>query len=244
MEDKIFSLIVDRQEISWKSLMYDLVKQEGMNPWDVDVSRLAQLYLERVQKMKEIDLHVSGKVVLAAAILLRLKSKRLVGEDVDEFDRLIAASEAEQFYDELEQQLVSGEERAIMENVELLPRTPQPRARKVSIHELVRALEKALEVKKRRLWNALPPGQVVLPKKVFDVHEASAQLYAKIVQFFADKNTHVTFSHLVPSREKQDTIYTFIPLLQLSHQQKVDLLQEDHFGDIHISLAEQKPVAE
>ena len=244
MEDKIFSLLVDQQEISWKSLMYDLVRQEGMNPWDVDVSRLAQLYLDRLQQMKEIDLHVSGKVVLAAAILLRLKSKRLVGEDVNEFDRLIAVSETQQFYDELEQQLVSGEDRAIAENIELLPRTPQPRARKVSIYELVRALEKALEVKKRRLWNALPPGQVSIPKNVFDVQEATVQLYAKIVQCFAQQNAHVTFSSIVRSREKQDVIYTFIPLLQLSHQQKVELLQQEHFGDIHISLVEQQPVVE
>ena len=125
MEQKLFSLLVEQNEISWKSIIYDLVRQEGMSPWDIDVSALANLYLERVKTMKT-DLKVSGKVVLAAAILLRIKSRRLVGEDVNEFDRLIASSDSgNEFYDALEQQLVQGEDQAIAQNIELIPRTPQ-----------------------------------------------------------------------------------------------------------------------
>ena len=239
MEHKLFSLLVEQDEIGWKSIIYDLVRQEGMSPWDVDVSRLAQLYLDRVKTIKEVDLKVSGKVVLAAAILLRIKSRRLVGEDLNEFDRLLASQDGEnQFYDELEQQLVVGEQQAIAENIELLPRTPQPRARKVSVYDLVRALEKALEVKKRRLWNALPLGKIDVPKNVFDLSAATSELYARIVQSFA-KNDHLTFSNVLPvQRTKHDLVYTFIPLLHLSHQQKVLLSQEQSFGEINISLVD------
>ncbi len=237
MEQKLFSLLVETDEISWKSIIYDLVQQEGMDPWNIDVSKLANLYIERVHSM-QVDLKVSGKVVLAAAILLRIKSKRLVGADLNEFDRLLA-SDANEVYDELEQQLVAGEERAIAENIELLPRTPQPRARKVSVHDLVRALEKALEVKKRRMLHMVQTEPPTVPTRTFDLAKETEALLARIVEHYAGTNSHLTFSSVLPQTQtKNDKVFTFIPLLHLSHQQKIELLQEQHFGEILIALAE------
>ncbi|MBI4148688.1 segregation/condensation protein A [Candidatus Woesearchaeota archaeon] len=238
MEQKLFSLLVERDEISWKSIIYDLVQQEGMDPWNVDISKLAQLYLDKV-KVMTVDLKVSGKVVLAAAILLRIKSKRLVGADLNEFDRLLASENSEQFYDELEQQLIAGEERANAENIELTPRTPVPRPRKVSVYDLVRALEKALEVKKRRIWNSITADPPAIPHMSFDLGKETAQLFEKIVSYFSQNNTHLTFSHFLPTgHTKTDKIFAFIPLLHLSHQQRISLDQPKHFGEINITLHE------
>ena len=52
----------------------------------------------------------------------------------------------------------------------------------------------------------------------------------------------LTFKELLPSESKQDKVYTFIPLLHLSNQQKVDLEQAEPFGDIHVKLPEGKNV--
>jgi len=238
MEQKLFSLLVEKDEISWKSIIYDLVQQEGMNPWDIDVSKLANLYLDCVKTIN-IDLKTSGKVVLAAAILLRIKSNRLVGADLNEFDRLLASGE--EVYDELEQQLVAGEQRAIAENIELVPRTPQLRPRKVSVYDLVRALEKALEVKKRRLFNQIEPGNLVIPKRNFDLGKETDALYQRIMNALSQTNTHATFSSFLPANHtKIEKIFTFIPLLHLSHQQKIALAQQEQFGEIFISLEDEK----
>ena len=112
MHDRIFNLLVEQDEISWKSMIFNLVKKEGLDPWDINVSSLAEKYIKKLKELKELNLKVSGKVVLAAAILLRLKSNKLVGDDLDEFDRLFAGSEVseEEFYDELAQELARGEE--------------------------------------------------------------------------------------------------------------------------------------
>lgn len=241
MHDKLYQLIVENDDISWKALLLDLVNSEQMDPWDIDISVLTQRYIDRVRQLKETNLKVSGKVVLAAAILLKIKSKRLVGEDLNEFDRLLAASEMseEQFYDELEQQLAQGEAAGLHDqSLELVPRVPQPRKRKVSVYDLVRALEQALEVKKRRLFNSLHEVNVVVPEKKMDISAAMQSLYAKLLTFFAKGVKKLTFSSLVPTKNKEDKVITFIPLLHLANESKVELEQKEHFGEIDIKQPE------
>jgi len=240
MQEKIFSMLVDQNEISWKSIILDLIRSEQMDPWDVNVSLLSHKYIERLKDLKKQDLSVSGKVLLAAAILLRIKSTRLVSDDLDEFDRLIAGTDMsqEQFYDDLERELAQGEKKGLEEEFELLPRLPQARRRKVSVYDLVKALDKALEVKKRRVLQSMPPP-IVIPTRKFDLSAATTGLFQRILSLFSVRKK-LTFSQLLPSKSKQDKVYTFIPLLHLDHQRKVDIEQEKPFGEITIKIAEGK----
>jgi segregation and condensation protein A len=244
MEDKIFQILVNDTEISWKSIIVDLVKKEDMDPWDINISVLSKKYIDRIKELKESDLKVSGKVLLAAAILLSIKSKRLVGEDLSEFDRLLSSTDVDEdeFYDDLEKELRKGEVQGMTEYFELNPRTPMPRKRKVSVYDLVQALEKALEVKKRRVfneWNAI--GDAKMPERTFDITKAIGSLYDKIkFFFFKQKKRSLKFSELTESKKKEDKVFTFIPLLHLSNEDKVDLHQEEHFADFDISMPNQE----
>lgn len=242
MQDKIFSMLVEQSEISWKTIILDLISKEQMDPWDVNISLLTDKYIERLRQLKEQDLKVGGKVVLAASILLRVKSSKLVSEDLDDFDRLVAGTDMSQeaFYDSLEQELVQGEREALKEEFELLPRLPQARRRKVSVYDLVKALDKALEVKQRRVLQSVPPP-LPLPVRKFDLGQSVVKLLQRLNSLFSFKK-RLTFNDLVPSQSKQDKVYTFIPLLHLSNQQKVELEQASPFGDIEIRLAEEKNV--
>ncbi len=144
--EKIFEILFSKDEVTWQGLLYELVKTEQMDPWNINVSMLTKKYIEIIKKLKELDFRVSGKVLLAAAILLKIKSNRLLNEDLSEFDRLLTESE-----EGLLEELDLEEEQNYRGNAEkpiLIPRTPQPRKRKVSIYDLMGALEKALEVKK------------------------------------------------------------------------------------------------
>ncbi len=236
MHDKILNLLVEQNEIGWKQVLYDIVNSEGMDPWNINISLIANKYIEKLNLFRGMDLKVSGKVLLAAAILLRVKSKRLVGEDLEEFDRLLAGAEEteQEFYDELERELMRGEELA--KSVELIPRTPQPRKRKVSIYDLVKALEKALEVKKRRMMNTLTRVDVAIPEKKIDINAEIEKLYQRILGHFSRHDKKLTFTRLVASDTKEGKIYTFIPLLHLTNQSRIDLDQQDHFGEIGITL--------
>ena len=82
--EKIFNVIFSKaDEVTWQSIIYELVKSEQMDPWDIDISLLTQKYIEILRSLKEHDFRVSGKVLLAAAILLKIKSTKLVGEELN-----------------------------------------------------------------------------------------------------------------------------------------------------------------
>ncbi len=245
--DRIFSMLTQQDEITWQTLLYDLVKKEGMDPWDVDISKIAKRYIELVKTLEEHDFRLSGKVLLAAAILLKLKSSKLVNEEINELDRLIKGEEEQAQSDDLlfDEPDAYADERAEVEGASLIPRTPQPRKRKVSIFDLVKALEKALEVKHRRIHNAMPPPPLPQPKRMKDITLLVRDIYGKVKLFFgATPNGKLTFSQLLPSQERDDKVHTFIPLLHLSQQRKIDLSQDQPFGEIGVSLAVKEELKE
>ena len=82
--ETILDLLTEKDEVTWQSMIYDLVRTEQMDPWDIDVSKLTKVYIETLKKLQQINFRITGKVVLAAALLLKIKSSRLVGRDIEE----------------------------------------------------------------------------------------------------------------------------------------------------------------
>ena len=215
-----------------------------MDPWDIDIGTLSKSFLDKLKKLKEMDFRISGKVVLAAAILLRLKSHKLVKEDLTELDRIIAMSEQthEEFYEELEGNLYDERGTAGLQqgkNIpQLIPHTPQPRKRKVSVYDLVEALQKALDVKQRRSFN-LHEIDVKIPEHTIDISDVIEKIYTEIRDYFLNqKGQKLAFSQLIKSDNREEKIYTFIPLLHLSNQGKVDIEQEKHLAEIYVTLSQ------
>jgi len=235
MQDKILDLLMQKDEITWQTILLDLVKTNELDPWDIDISILANKYLEVVKKLHEANLFISGKVLLASAILLKIKAEKLIIDGIGSLDNLMFPQN-----DELEE-LGGFQNRRIELDTEpkLTIKTPQTRKRKVNVSDLISALEKALEVNERRLLrvaerNRVPEG-LIIPEKPIDITKIIRELYDKIILIFS-KQPKVSFSELVNSERKNDKIATFIPLLHLSNQEKVDLEQETHFAEIFINL--------
>ena len=231
---RIFEILYsEKDEIRWQGIIYSLVKTEQMDPWNIDVSILTKKYIQKIKELRKHDFRISGKVLLAAAILLKIKSDRLVGEDFEELDKLLASIHEQQEENEIgisdDNGTAVGEEAP-----QLIPRMPQPRKRKVSIYDLVKALQQALEVKKRRVWRSEPPTDVKLPNKPKEITEIIREVYNSIKAFFKSGNNKLTFSKLLRSESKMDKVHTFIPLLHLSQQNKIEMIQEESFGEIEI----------
>ncbi len=237
MVDQIFKILLEGDEVTWQELLTNLVKEEKMDPWDLDVSLLAKKYIEMVKKMKELDFRISGKVVLAAAILLKLKSNRLLGEEIDELDRLMNPQDddIEGFYDELEIERLK--ERPPNDSQPLVPRTPQPRKRKVSIYDLVTALNKALEVKERRTLRNLPVTDIQHPRKTIDIHEFMTGLFGRLMGVFNRGKGKIEFNEVLRNKTREEKFYTFISALHLANidQREIDLHQDEPFGRITIT---------
>ncbi len=243
--EKILTLICKKDDVNWKSIIHDLVTSEQMDAWDIDVSLLSNKYIALVRKMQEHDFRVSGKMILAAAILLKIKSKQLVGKDLEDLDRLFASrnnDETEEFYEEMGyehmREMLAGDGE---EKPDLIPKTPQPRVRNISVYDLVSALEQALEVKKRRVLNSIP-DMIDLPQKSVNISRSIKDIYQKILELFK-YNKRMTFSNLLPENcSKETKVFTFIPLLHLTTTRKIGLRQDEHFGEIDILLRSERIV--
>ncbi|HLD43168.1 MAG TPA: segregation/condensation protein A [Candidatus Nanoarchaeia archaeon] len=233
--ETILDLLTEKDEVTWQSMIYDLVRTEQMDPWDIDVSKLTKVYIETLKKLQQINFRITGKVVLAAALLLKIKSSRLVGRDIEELDRLFSQAEQEEedfFYEDLVDAV--GEKPKQKES--LFFKTPQPRQRKVSVYDLIEALEQALEVKRRRVLNTIIPKLLDLPEKKRDITLIILELYAKIKELYSRKKGDLLFSELLPSNKKEDKVLTFVPLLHLTNERKVDLEQKEAFGEIFVKV--------
>ncbi len=236
MQEQIYDMLLKENEVTWQDILHNLIKYEQMDPWDVDLTKLTQKYIEAVKKMKEMDYFISGKVLLASAILLKMKSTRLVNEDINNFDAFLFHQDNPEF-EELGEYLPYHEHK--VEIPKLGVRTPQARKRKVSIADLIGALEKALRVdtrRKLRLQKFLAWNAPEIPEKQIDIHVLIEQVYQKLTLLFKQKEI-ILFSELDQGNSKQETILTLLPLLYLYNGKKINLEQEEAFSDIQIHHA-------
>lgn len=235
MEQQVFTILFNQDEITWQTLLMELVKSENMDIWDIDISVLTKKYIEMIKEMKRADLRISGKVLLAAAILLRIKSQRFLTEDIAQFDNIMNGAEEEMLYEEEGQPFAFDREK--YRQLRLIPRTPQPRKRKVSIYDLIDALKKALDVEEKRRLRIPKVLKFELPEKKFDLGELMNQVYIKVLGLYkANTGEKIRFSKIIPDQTKTSKIHTFIPLLHLTQQRKLDLEQEKQFGEIDILI--------
>lgn len=235
VHEKILNTIMDDSEISWKTIIYQLVQDEGMDPSDLDVGRISKEYVNVVKKAQKHDLKLSGKVILAAAYLLKIKSISVLDNSLDAFKNLIEPEKAEDINADDENRPLAP--RKNIDYSTLVPRIPQPRKRKVSVQDLVNALEKALEVKERRVRNYVKRNEndIDVPEAEYDISEMIDRLYKRIDSHYSKKEEELYFHHLLDSQKTMDKVITFLPLLHLENQTKIVLSQKKHCGDIVIS---------
>ena len=233
-QEEVMDLLLEQDDVTWRTILLDLVKNEQIDPWDVNLTLLTRKYLQTIKEMQQHDLKISGKILLAAALLLRIKSTHFIDKDLAEFDQLLyqTADEDENWDNLTEEQ----KEQRVKEKYKLIPRNPQPRSRKVSIHDLIEALQKAMESKKRILAQQRPV-KYVIHKKGMDIVEVIYDLYHKIM-YYSNKeesqDKRITFTTFTAQVRKQES-FTFIPLLHLESLQKIETEQKKPFDEIYIT---------
>ena len=171
---------------------------------------------------------------MAAAHLLKIKSVSVLDNSLDAFKNLIEPDKTENENANEEDKPLSP--RKNVDYSTLVPRIPQPRKRKVSVQDLVNALEKALEVKERRVRNYVRRNEndIDVPEAEYDISEMIERLYNKIYSHYESKENDLYFHHLLDSQTTMDKVITFLPLLHLENQTKIVLEQKKHCGDITI----------
>lgn len=224
------------KELGWKEIIYDLINSEQLDPWDINIAILTDKFLAKVQELEEADFFLSSKVLLAAALLLRIKSEILLNQHIKSIDEILFGKKEEKKYQmeriELEEDIP-----------ELIPNSPIPRFKKVTLQELIDSLDKAIITENRRIKkeiinkNALRESSISLPKRKISIKDKIKDVYNKLFGHLEENKhkTKVAFTDLI-GENKEEKIISFSSLLHLETQKKVWLEQQSHFEEIHIWL--------
>ncbi|HII53422.1 hypothetical protein AUJ13_04200 [Candidatus Micrarchaeota archaeon CG1_02_49_24] len=202
----------------WKTVLVELVDSEKLDPWNIDIAEISEKYLKKVREFKLLELHLPANIILAASILLRMKSDSL--KLVDDVPVMQEAGD-------------SGELALSIPTLEIAGRVmPQ---RKVTLSELMSALEEVMKDVDARMVPAvvIPSEPVKFEMPAFDIDERMESIFAKI----SASPEMLTFNSLLEERTPHEKVQTLLPLLHLWQKRRVALLQEEFFGEIFIKPA-------
>lgn len=227
-EQQLLDTIIKEQD--WEELIYNIVTIENLDPWDIDLVKLTRSFLAYLKKIENLDFRVPAKVVLVAAILLKLKI-----EYIGLFEREVL-------------EIISGETeelegidfKALEEYLDKF-RVPIKRKgmRKITLEELVDALKKAIAVEERRIEK-----ETRLTKRIREEIEVSEEdIEEKIMKILNEietllkklKRNKVSFSQIVEEWSRECIVDHFIPILHLNTRGKIDCEQKEMFKEIYIS---------
>ena len=203
-------------------ILLGLVQEHKLDPWDVDIEKLADVFIKRVREMEELDLRVSGRTVLSASVLLRMKSDYVLnGNGSNKVTE-------EELQDVLDLGLPE------LGPVMLIQHSP----RKITLSDLLGALQEALQDEpsvKHPTRRGLEKIMRVLSEYDINIEKYLEKMYRRITEL-AENGDSVTFSELLPEKTRAAVARTLLLLLLLCGQRKVDLSQDEPFGEIFVSL--------
>jgi chromatin segregation and condensation protein Rec8/ScpA/Scc1 (kleisin family) len=234
-QEQIHDILFSR-EISWQEIIYDLINSEQLDPWDIDIGVLTNKYMERISKLEEQDFFVSSKVLLAAAFLLRIKSELLLSKYLKSIDEILfGKKEDEKLIRQIDWSQVD-----IDDIPDLVPKSPLPRFKRVTLQELISSLDKAIITENRRIKkeivnsNALRETSISLPKRKYNPQTKSKEIYGKLFDYIESNSVNkIAFTDLA-GIEKEERIISFTTLMVLESQRKVWLEQRGHFEEFYI----------
>ena len=227
-----FHYFVFSEDLSWQEIVYDLINSEQLDPWDINLSLLAQKYLDKIKELEEANFVLSSKVILIASLLLRIKSELLMNRYMRDLDDILFNKKTD-IQDTLK--TIEFDDEDIPP---LIPRTPLPRFKKVSLQELMTALSKAVETETRRVERKRTEREnyektkFFMPKKTINLIERIKNVHVRIKTLFQTED-RVKFDEFAGPK-KEERINTFIPLLHLDTQNHLWLQQNSHLDDIWI----------
>lgn len=236
--NQVYDVITSKKP-DWQAIIYELISTEQLDPWDIDIIILTNKYFEKILELEDDpDFYISSKVLLAASLLLRIKSEFLLQRYIKSIDEILFGKK-EEVKHEIEKIEIDDSELPI-----LIPKTPLPRLKKITLSELMEALNKAMNTETRRIKRELAIkrahklSQVDIPRfRKIDIKDRIRELYARILTTLSkkDKLEKVSYFELV-GKGKEQKIASFLPILHLSNNRKLWLEQNNHLDEIWIYL--------
>lgn len=239
------------QELDGIEILVSMAKTGKVNPWNIDIVDITDKYLSQMFQMKAQNLRLTGRTLLFAAILLKLKSNILENIDVNEFEGVNEGAE----FDELDlsddfnnDDDYSYNTNNVISIDEVLQRRTSVRLnrnRVVTLKDLIRQLEfyemidkkqslkNAHERAKRRVrsYANLSADDIINLAHDEYIEEGVQKLRDNLEQIFKN-GSRVELTEL--TLLGMDKISAYIALLFLSAESDYELVQDEFYSDLYV----------
>ncbi len=220
-----------------------------IDPWNIDIVLLTDRFLGELERRRELDLRISGRTLLYASILLRMKSDALiervpdlgVEEDGEEDFGEDIFSDGSQDGEGIESHL--GPIEVLEREIQRRIKRKEYRTRPVTLYELITQLKLAEKEERRRQRRRHLDDDddlFIIAEDVVDIaheeafEEASSTIYATLLLLDPEGFDPVPLSRI--ASEIGCHLYdVYIPTLFLMLEDRVDLIQEDFYGEILVA---------
>lgn len=237
------------QELDGIEILVSMAKSGKMDPWNIDIVDITDKYLSHLFQMKAQNLRLTGRTLLFAAILLRLKSNILENVDINEFnqeeqqlDDFELSDDFEADYDD------SYNTNNVVSIDEVLQRRTSVRLnrnRVVTLKDLIRQLEfyemidkkqslkNAHERAKRRVRSYANFSADDIINLAHDeyIEEGVGKLKANLEQILMHEN-RIELNEL--TLLGMDKIAAYISLLFLCVEADYELVQDEFYSDLYV----------
>jgi segregation and condensation protein A len=223
-------------------MLVAMAESGEIDPWNIDIVEVTDRFLGELERMKTLDLRISGRTLFFASILLRMKSEYLDESEEDDGDFI---EDTLDLTDDsgytLDISFDDGSEPIAKLEREIKRRIGRKGKRKspVTLYELIKELKTAEKMERRRARK-----KRIFPDVIFEAadivsvaHEEDLQdMVISVFSCFEDmedENEPITLSSLSSAMEA-DYREVYLPLLFLMLEGKLIIWQEEFFGDIYI----------
>ena len=230
-------------------LLLHLVSRQKLDIMDIDISQLADQYVEHLERMKELDLDVASDFLLVAATLLEMKAASLLPEE-----RIVTDEEYEDLSPEEARNLLVARllaykkfKNAAAELGARMEAEGRMHPRQAGLEEpFLKLMPDYLEgITLRSL--AVICADLLNRREVFLLeaeHVAampiSLELHVRHVASRVAAQRHVRFSELVGAlASAEEVVVTFLAILELYKRGEVELRLDALYGDIEITSVEE-----
>ena len=228
-------------------VLVEMAREGEIDPWDIDIVEVTDKFLERLE---EGDLVRSGRALLYASILLRMKSDYIVeegDEEEDEPETPWAGARDEEFPEEIFDDNIDALEAEFERRLER--RTVRDKTRPETLDELVRELrerERGSWWKEKREYDtSADEGMEFQPERPppttedametahdDDIEESVDEVRDRLETEFEHRE-EILFAEL-RGETKRETVTTYVALQFLAMRDGIVLEQDELYGDLWV----------
>jgi segregation and condensation protein A len=240
------------QELDGIEILVSMAKTGKINPWNIDIVDITDKYLTQLFQMKSQNLRLTGRTLLFAAILLKLKSNILENIDINEFEEVNEGAELNDFdlNDDFEadypQEFNTNNVISIDEVLQRRTSVRLNRNRVVTLKDLIRQLEfyemidkkqslkNAHERAKRRVrsYANLSADDIINLAHEEYIEDGVQRLRENLEQIlFKEGRVELTELTLLG----MDKISAYIALLFLSADSDYELVQDEFYAELYVT---------